>query len=173
MFTPFLIVNNYQYGPYAHFWNWTLISDRWPNDAPKVSKYKLKPKWMVHLMYTSILCISFWKIKQVGIMTNDFFSQSLSILIVMHWIEIPWTCTASSYYNWLIMELLSIRYNILAPAASSGGCKDSSSMIKKLSSFTEVSHGNNFPLVMFLRQSICYEKAGDWPNENRNFAVQN
>ena len=30
--------------------------------------------------------------------------------------------------------------------------KDSSSMIKKLSSFTVVSHGNNFPLVMFLRQ---------------------
>ena len=24
-----------------------------------------------------------------------------------------------------------------------------------------------------MRRSICYEKAGDWPNKNRNFAVQN
>ena len=23
------------------------------------------------------------------------------------------------------------------------------------------------------RVSICYEKAGDWPNKNRNFTVQN
>ena len=27
--------------------------------------------------------------------------------------------------------------------------------------------------VNFNKSSICYEKAGDWPNKNQNFTVQN
>ena len=46
MYTPFYIGFNLQYGPYAHFGYWTLVSDPWPNkvvqklksDAQKVPK---------------------------------------------------------------------------------------------------------------------------------------
>ena len=54
--SPFKIGYNLQYGPYAHFGYWTLVSDPYPNkvvnkwlkiDAQKVPKYKLMPKGMV------------------------------------------------------------------------------------------------------------------------------
>ena len=31
MYTPFLVGLNLQYGPYAHFGYWTLVSDPQPN----------------------------------------------------------------------------------------------------------------------------------------------
>ena len=50
MYTPFYIGLNLQYGPYAHFGYWTLVSDPYPNkvvnkwlevDAPKVDAPKV------------------------------------------------------------------------------------------------------------------------------------
>ena len=35
------------------------------------------------------------------------------------------------------------------------------------------SETDSLSLEFALSQSICYEKAGDWPNKNRNFTVQN
>ena len=38
MYTPFQIGLNFQYGPYAHFGYWTLVSDPEPNKVFKKMK---------------------------------------------------------------------------------------------------------------------------------------
>ena len=40
MYTPFYIGFNLQYGPYAHFGYWTLVSNPWPNTVvQKIEKW--------------------------------------------------------------------------------------------------------------------------------------
>ena len=68
MYTPIWIGFNLQYGPYAHFGYWTLISDPKPNkivenlksNAPKVpNQGKAKRNGVINITYKTIISVNY------------------------------------------------------------------------------------------------------------------